>query len=56
MGKLELTFTRDKVTPGTFRFKEDAPAGVRPTVGSIYVLKDKLPADTDKIRVTIEKA
>jgi hypothetical protein len=52
-----LTFTTDKVTPGTKRFKENAEPGVRPTVGSVYVLKDKLQEagiTGDRIVITIE--
>jgi hypothetical protein len=56
-GKITVEFEADKVTPGTVRYKELTQPGVRGTVGSIYVLKDKLPSPAPKkIRVTIESA
>jgi len=57
---LYLSFTKDKETKGTHRFAEDAPAGTRPTIGTIYVTKEALSEmgalDAENINVTIEAA
>lgn len=49
--KLEVTFTYEKETKGTFRFKEDGNAGV---VGTLYVRKTAMSEAPDKLKVTIE--
>jgi hypothetical protein len=51
--KLELTFTQDKETKGTFRYAED---GDEPIIGSVYIRKpaaEKLGNPT-AIKVTVE--
>lgn len=50
-------FVMEKDTPNTKRFKEvQDDESVRPTIGTIYVLKKDLMdmGNTSKIRVTIE--
>lgn len=52
---MKITFTKEKETPGTVRYKEDADD---PKVGTLY-LKKATAAELDnpeKITVTVEKA
>jgi len=57
---MELTLAKDKVTPGTIRFREvapDAPEDYRPLV--IYISKNVVKDTLDNaetITMTIEKA
>ena len=39
---LNVQFSKEKETKGTWRFKEDTEPGERGIVGSIYVLKSEL--------------
>ncbi len=52
--KIELDFEIEKETKGTVRYKEEDD-GERPWIGTVYLLKDKLPKPFPKnIKVTIE--
>ena len=39
---LTIEFTKEKDTPGTIRYKEVGEAGVRPTIGSLYIIKSEV--------------
>lgn len=53
-----LTFDREKVTPGTVRFKERTVPGQLPVIGQIYVKKTALASlgDPTTLTVTLEGA
>jgi hypothetical protein len=54
---LTVSFSFDKETPGTLRFKEDEPPdGSRPAIGTLYITKKALMkmGNTKTILVTIE--
>jgi hypothetical protein len=53
---IQAVFEKEKVTPGTIRFKEVTAPGARGVVGSIYVLKSELEkiGNPDRINVTIK--
>jgi hypothetical protein len=55
MKTLQLEFSREKETPGTWRYQEVEVAGQEPAVGSLYVKKSALDGDPPaRLRVTIE--
>lgn len=46
-----LTFSHEKDTKGTYKYAED---GDNPTVGSLYIRKDKVSGERpDKLKVVI---
>lgn len=52
---LEFELTRDRVTPGAFRFAEDTEPGAEPISGSLYLRKSHLDGVSPvRIRVTAE--
>lgn len=58
MSKIVITGTLDRETKGTVRYAENAPDGTRPTIGTIYILKEKIEkvngAWPASITVTVE--
>ena len=52
-----LTFTREKDTKNTVRYKEDTAEGQAPVIGSLYVQKSWLGAGAapDRLLITITK-
>lgn len=55
--KIELTFTKEKVTKGTWRYKEDGDS-LHQVIGALYIRKHHLQdiGEAEKIRITIEPA
>jgi len=55
MDAITVQFELEKTTPGTYRFKEISEPGKRPTIGTIYITKDKVGTQPPKkIEVTIK--
>lgn len=58
MSKIIITGTLDRETKGTVRYAENTTDGARPTIGTIYILKDKIEkvsgAWPASITVTVE--
>lgn len=53
---LTVTFSRERETPNTIRFSEDVKKGIRPFIGTLYLLKSECEAigDPDKLSVTVK--
>jgi hypothetical protein len=52
---MELEFSREKETPGTWRYQEVEVKGREPAVGSLYLKKSAVGGDPPtRLRVTIE--
>lgn len=52
---LTINFTRERETKNTVRFAEDVEAGVRPTVGTLYLLQGAVESlgSPDNITLTV---
>lgn len=51
--KIEATFTLERTTKNTYRFKEDLEAGKPPIMDTIYV-KQYAVLNAKRIKVTVE--